>query len=114
MSLSKKHCLPCTLNTRKFNRKEAEKYLSEIKNWQLEGNFTPEAGDKISKNYSFKNFKDALAFINKVGDLAEQQNHHPNILIHSWNKVRLEIYTHKNNGLTQNDFILAKKIDGVT
>lgn len=65
----------------------------------------------IEKEYKFKNFKEALAFVNKVGDIAESEGHHPDINLHGWNKVKLTLSTHAISGLSENDFILASKID---
>ena len=66
----------------------------------------------LEKEYKFKNFRQALEFVNKVGELAESQGHHPDIYL-SWGKVKLTICTHKINGLHKNDFILAAMIDGL-
>lgn len=65
----------------------------------------------IEKDYKFKDFKQALEFINKVGELAESEGHHPDIYLHNWNKVKLTLSTHAIGGLSENDFILASKID---
>ncbi len=64
----------------------------------------------LEKEFTFKNFKEALAFTNKVGELAENENHHPDIYL-GWGKVRIVLWTHKINGLSDNDFIMAAKID---
>lgn len=66
---------------------------------------------RIEKEYKFKNFKQALEFVNKVGDIAELEGHHPDIFLHGWNKVKLTLSTHAIGGLSENDFILATKID---
>ncbi len=66
----------------------------------------------ISKTYKFPNFVKALAFVNKVGDIAEEQGHHPDIFL-TWGKVRIKTWTHKIDGLTESDFILAAKIDEI-
>ena len=68
-------------------------------------------GDIIWKEYPFEDFPQALAFVNRVGRLAEKAFHHPDILIHSWNKVRLELTTHDEKGLTKKDFDLAEQIE---
>ena len=104
MDLTKKHCVPCEGGIPPMNKKEAEKYLKEVKGWQLSGN-------KIEKELKFKNFKKAMEFVNTVADLAEEEGHHPDILVYSWNKVKLMTYTHAIGGLSENDFILAAKID---
>jgi 4a-hydroxytetrahydrobiopterin dehydratase len=66
----------------------------------------------LEKTYVFLDFKTALAFVNRVGEIAEQQGHHPDVFL-SWGQVRVKIYTHKIDGLTESDFILAAKIDRV-
>jgi 4a-hydroxytetrahydrobiopterin dehydratase len=71
------------------------------------------SGDKIWKDYQFKDFAEALAFVNALGELAERAGHHPDILIHQWNKVRLELTTHDEGGLTKKDFDLAEQIDAL-
>ncbi|MEI6564605.1 MAG: 4a-hydroxytetrahydrobiopterin dehydratase [bacterium] len=83
-----------------------------LKYWaaQLGGSWQLVETRKLEKVFTFKNFIEALAFTNRVGLLAEQQGHHPDILL-SWGKVKLEIWTHKIGGLTESDFILAAKAD---
>lgn len=80
-------------------------HLVQIKNWNVVD------GKQIQKDFKFKDFKEALAFVNKVGDIAEAEGHHPDISIYSWNKVKIELSTHSIGGLSLNDFILAAKID---
>ncbi len=85
-------------------QEEINKLLPQVPQWYLEEG-------KLVRNFKFKNFIEALAFINKVGQIAQSEGHHPDILLHAWNNVKLMLYTHKINGLHQNDFILASKID---
>lgn len=66
---------------------------------------------QIVKEYAFEDFKEALAFVNKVGALAEFEGHHPDIHLHGWNKVTITLTTHAIGGLSENDFIMASKID---
>ena len=80
---------------------------NELKDWVDVGK------KQIEKEYKFKNFKEALEFVNKVGELAESEGHHPDINLHGWNKVKLTLSTHAIGGLSENDFILASKIDRV-
>ena len=67
----------------------------------------------IVRDFTFDDFASAIAFVNRVADAAEAVNHHPDILVHGWNKVRLELSTHSAHGLTDNDFALAATIDGL-
>ena len=64
----------------------------------------------IGREFEFKDFKEAMTFVNNVADLAETEGHHPDITIH-WNKVKLDLWTHSVDGLTENDFIVASKIN---
>ena len=88
-----------------MSEKEVKAMLEEVKGWEWKGN-------KIRKVYKFKDFSESMKFVNKVADLAEEEGHHPDILI-SWNKVTLTLTTHAIGGLSENDFILAAKIDRI-
>ena len=70
-------------------------------------------GDAIVREWRLADFAAALAFVNRVGELAEAANHHPDILLHGWNRVRLELSTHSQGGLTEADFALAAQLDGL-
>jgi 4a-hydroxytetrahydrobiopterin dehydratase len=70
-------------------------------------------GQAIVREYELADFARAIGFVNSVAELAEEANHHPDILVHGWNKVRLELSTHSQGGLTNADFALAERIDGL-
>lgn len=70
-------------------------------------------GDAIVRDLEFENFERAMAFVNRVAEAAEAANHHPNILLHGWNKVRLTLSTHSAGGLTESDFALASRVDEI-
>jgi 4a-hydroxytetrahydrobiopterin dehydratase len=70
-------------------------------------------GEHIVKNWEFKNFAEAIAFVNRVAEAAEAANHHPDVLVHAWNKVRLSLTNHSAGGLTAVDFEMAEKFDGL-
>ena len=70
-------------------------------------------GEAIEREWKLADFAAAIAFVNRVAELAERANHHPDILVHGWNKVRLELSTHSQGGLTEADFALAAEIDGL-
>jgi 4a-hydroxytetrahydrobiopterin dehydratase len=70
-------------------------------------------GESLVRDYEFKDFAEAIAFVNRVAGVAEEANHHPDILIHGWNKVRLELTTHSEGRLTDNDRAMADRIDGL-
>lgn len=104
MELAKKKCIPCEGNTPKLKKDEIMNLLKEIKGWKLQN------GNKITKNFSFKNFMHAIGFIHEMALLAEDEGHHPDFSVH-YNKVDISISTHAIKGLSENDFILAAKID---
>jgi 4a-hydroxytetrahydrobiopterin dehydratase len=87
-------------------REEAEKHLKQVKDWKL-------ADNALEKNFKLSNFRQAIEFINKVADIAEEENHHPNILLWGWNNVKLTLSTHAVKGLSEKDFVLASRIDQI-
>ena len=105
MKLSQKKCVPCEGGMLPFTQEEIEQYLSKLEEaWELLQE------KKLKKEYVFDNFKQAIGFVNKVAIVAEKENHHPDIAIH-YNKVEIILWTHAIGGLSENDFILAAKID---
>ncbi|MEK7582347.1 MAG: 4a-hydroxytetrahydrobiopterin dehydratase [Patescibacteria group bacterium] len=102
--LSKK-CAPCEGGIAPMAEDKAHAYVAEVLGWQLNKD-----AKQISKHYEFKDFKEAMIFINKIANLAESEGHHPDIAI-SYNKVDLVLSTHAIGGLSENDFILAAKIN---
>jgi 4a-hydroxytetrahydrobiopterin dehydratase len=85
----------------------------EIEQRLAGGEWTRE-GEALVREYKLADFAAALAFVNRVAEVAERANHHPDILVHGWNKVRLELSTHSQGGLTEADFALAAQIDGLS
>jgi 4a-hydroxytetrahydrobiopterin dehydratase len=79
---------------------------------KLEGSDWQREGDEIVREWKFKDFGEAISFVNRVAVAAEEANHHPDILLHGWNKVRLSLTNHSAGGLTEADFALAQKLDG--
>ena len=103
--LAKKTCIPCKGGVPPLKEAKLDELLEELKNdWKIIKEH------HLEKEYSFKNFKEALNFTIKVGELAENQGHHPDIFL-AWGKVKLTIWTHKIDGLTESDFIFAAKAD---
>jgi 4a-hydroxytetrahydrobiopterin dehydratase len=80
---------------------------------ELAGSDWRREGDAIIRDLKFDDFAAAMAYVNKVAALAEEVNHHPDILVHGWNAVRLTLTTHSEGGLTDNDFQMARRIDGI-
>ncbi len=100
-------CKPCEEKTDALSKNESEHLKETLNEWSLIED------THIEKTLKFKDFKEALAFVNKVGVIAEEEGHHPDIKIHNFNKVTLTLSTHSIGGLSENDFILASKIDNL-
>jgi 4a-hydroxytetrahydrobiopterin dehydratase len=102
--LSQKECVPCRGGVPPLTREEIAKLLPELSGWEVINDH------HLEKKYKFANFRESLTFVNRVGELAEEQGHHPGICF-GWGTAEITIWTHKINGLTESDFILAAKID---
>lgn len=105
MDLSQKKCVPCEggeIPLGEESAKEMKKWIDS--NWELNEK-------NIKREFTFKDFKEAVEFVNKVAEIAESEGHHPDINLHSYKKVDIDLSTHAINGLSGNDFILAAKID---
>ncbi|CDR33369.1 4a-hydroxytetrahydrobiopterin dehydratase [Criblamydia sequanensis] len=108
MALAKKSCEPCNKNTPTLELEEQKIFLEGLdKEWKIKN------GEYLERHYRFPDFKTALDFVKMIGDIAETENHHPDIFL-TYGKVSLKIWTHKAQGLTKNDFYLAAKYDAVT
>lgn len=103
-SLIHKNCVPCRGGVPPLKGEEIGKLLREVSGWDVVDEH------HLVKSFRFKNFRTALDFVNAVGELSEQEWHHPDLTL-AWGRVDAKIYTHKIDGLNQNDFILAAKID---
>lgn len=103
--LAEKKCVPCRGGIPPLSEPEARKLLSGTPGWSLAEN-----GTRLQRRFEFQNFVEAMKFVNRVADVAEEEGHHPDIAIH-WNKVDLVLWTHKIGGLHENDFILAAKVN---
>ncbi|HXN07494.1 MAG TPA: 4a-hydroxytetrahydrobiopterin dehydratase [Nitrospiria bacterium] len=103
MKLSEQKCGQIKTGTPPLSRKEAEALLPQILTWSL-------ANKELVREFKFKEFREAMNFVNLIAEIANEQDHHPDILI-SYNKVRVALSTHRIDGLSMNDFILAAKID---
>lgn len=105
MDLTKKKCVPCEGGTQPFTPEEIKDFMPALKgDWELVEN------KKIQRQFKFKTFEEAIKFVNQVAQLAEKEGHHPDIHIY-YNKVTIESTTHAVGGLSENDFILARKIE---
>ena len=106
-TLAEKECVPCKGGVPPLKGQQLAKLSND-----LNGGWQVIQEHHLEKEYEFNNFREALDFTNKVGELAESQGHHPDIYL-AWGKVKLTIWTHKIDGLTESDFILAAKIDAL-
>ncbi|RJR16215.1 4a-hydroxytetrahydrobiopterin dehydratase [Candidatus Microgenomates bacterium] len=106
--LTKQKCVACEGGVEPLKRAEFQQYLDAVNNWLVVHNDL-----QIEKEFVFKNFKQALVFINKVGEIAESEGHHPDMYLHNFKKVKISLMTHAIGGLSTNDFILAAKIDAI-
>ncbi len=113
-NLDQKQCVPCRGGVPPMKVDLIQEYLGKIdRTWKLDPTIPPADGGgvKLVKEFEFKDFNLALKFINQVGEIAETEQHHPDIHLTNWNKVKIVLFTHKIKGLHSNDFILAAKID---
>jgi 4a-hydroxytetrahydrobiopterin dehydratase len=104
MNLAEKHCVPCRGGVPPLRGEELEKLKAQVTGWQVVDEH------HLLKSYSFPDFRTALEFTNRVGAIAEEEGHHPDLYL-SWGRLDVKTWTHKINGLTESDFILASKID---
>lgn len=104
--LAGKECVPCKGGTPPLTDAKVKALLSELEGWTVQQQY------HLTRSFDFPDFKTALAFVNRIGETADEQNHHPDIFL-AWGKVKVEVWTHKINGLTESDFILAAKVDAV-
>ena len=102
--LADKECVPCRGGTSPLSGDEVGNLLRELDGWTVEQEY------HLTRTYTLPDFAKSLAFVNRIGRIAEQQNHHPDIYL-TWGTVRVEVWTHKIKGLTESDFIFAAKVD---
>jgi 4a-hydroxytetrahydrobiopterin dehydratase len=107
MSLAEKHCVPCRGGIPPLAGAELATLLAQVPGWQVVGDHD------LRKVFTFPDFRKALDFVNRVGEVAETEGHHPDLFL-AWGRVEVKIWTHKIDGLTESDFILAAKIDGLS
>jgi len=105
--LTEKKCAPCEGGVDPMTRADFEVYLEQVADWDIIDDA------RLDRDFQFKDFPEALAFVNEVGEIAEEEGHHPDILIHGWNKVKISLWTHAIGGLSINDFIVATKVDRI-
>jgi 4a-hydroxytetrahydrobiopterin dehydratase len=104
--LASKTCVPCRGGVPALKGAELESLKKQLTGWEVVNEH------HLHRRYDFPDFVQALAFVNKVGALAEEQGHHPDILL-TWGKAEITLWTHKVDGLTESDFIMAAKVDKI-
>ncbi|MGC9947750.1 MAG: 4a-hydroxytetrahydrobiopterin dehydratase [Bryobacteraceae bacterium] len=104
VGLTEKHCIPCKGGVPPLRGDELEKLSVQLPDWKVIGEH------HLTRTFVFPDFKTALAFVNRAGAVAEAEGHHPDLWL-TWGRVDVKTYTHKIDGLTESDFILAAKID---
>jgi len=104
--LAERQCVPCRGGVPPMKGEQINEMSSQLPDWQVVNEH------HLQRNYRFKDFRESLDFVNRVGELAEEQGHHPDICF-GWGKADITIWTHKIDGLTESDFVLAAKIDKV-
>jgi len=102
--LAERQCVPCRGGVPPMKGEQINEMSSQLPDWQVVNEH------HLQRAYGFKDFREALDFVNRVGELAEEQGHHPDICF-GWGKADITIWTHKIDGLTESDFVLAAKID---
>lgn len=106
MDLTSKKCIPCEAGTSPLKENEVNEFLKQIPAWVLKDGH-------LYKKFRFRNFAEAIKFVNAVAEIAEQEQHHPDFWVH-YNRIEVELFTHAIKGLSENDFIVAAKIDKLT
>lgn len=106
MVLASKRCVPCERGGAKLDGPSIMELLPEVPGWNVKN-------DKLCKTFELEDFMAAMSFLNRVAELAEKEGHHPDFCLHHWNHVDFTIFTHAVAGLSENDFILAAKIDAL-
>ena len=104
MELTQKHCVPCSGDTPALRPEEIFRFSEKVRDWEVT------SGRKLVRQFEFEDFMDAIGFVNRVAEIAEEEGHHPNITI-DYKRVTFTVWTHAIDDLTENDFILAAKID---
>jgi 4a-hydroxytetrahydrobiopterin dehydratase len=100
-----KKCVPCEGGVQPLTPAQYQSMWQEVPTWSVQQE------KELIKEYKFKDFNNAISFINKIAVLAEAEGHHPDLFLHDWNKLTITLSTHAIHGLSENDFIMAAKID---
>jgi 4a-hydroxytetrahydrobiopterin dehydratase len=101
--LAQRKCVPCEGGVPPLPAERVQRMLAQVPGWDIENG-------KLTRDVKVADFRAALALVNAIGAIAEQEGHHPDIAIHGWNRVRIEFFTHAIQGLSENDFIMAARV----
>ncbi|MCA3748404.1 MAG: 4a-hydroxytetrahydrobiopterin dehydratase [Rubrobacter sp.] len=104
--LAQKECVPCKGGVPPLKGEELRELARQVPGWEVVDEH------HLRRTFKFRNFREALAFVNRVGELAEEQNHHPDICF-GWGRAEITVFTHKIDGLTESDFIFAAKVNNL-
>lgn len=104
--LANRQCVPCTTETPTLAGDELAALAGQVPGWEVV------EGHHLRRRYSFRNFRDALHFVNRVGEVAEEQGHHPDLTF-GWGYAEVSVWTHTIDGLSENDFVLAARVDAL-
>ncbi|HAN97862.1 MAG TPA: pterin-4-alpha-carbinolamine dehydratase [Planctomycetaceae bacterium] len=107
-TLGQAHCRPCEGGVEPWDEASAQRQLERLPGWKL-----THGGQRIRKDLQFANFRRAMSFLQACGEIAEAEAHHPDLHLTGYRNVRIEVFTHAIGGLSENDFILAAKIDAL-
>ena len=107
MELTAKKCVPCEGNVPRLGPDAVARLMPQLRDWQVSTDYR-----KLNKRFTYNDFVEAMAFVNKMADLAEAEGHHPDFTVH-YSVVDVTLWTHAIGGLSENDFILAAKIDTI-
>ena len=107
--LEKRRCVPCEGGAKPMSREEARSLLSQVEGWEIDSSW---GHPELVKDFHFPNFVEAVDFVNRITPVAEEEGHHPDLRV-QWGLVQVSLWTHAAGGLTENDFILAAKLDRV-
>ncbi len=106
MDWTEKKCVPCQRGTPRMDPARARELLGTLAGWEL-------SGERLHRHFAFEDFQAVMRFVNELASLAEAEGHHPDFSVHDWNQLEVSTWTHAIGGLSENDFILAGKIDAL-
>lgn len=110
LNLTNTKCVPCSGSEQPLSQDKIELYSQAVPDWT---HININGADHLTRDIKLKDFMETIGLVNKIATLAEAEGHHPNLNLHDYNHLEIDLYTHKIKGLHENDFILAQKIDQI-